>query len=498
MFCALLSPDYRLQAALRYRAELWNQPVAVIDSEGSETTVVELTPSAERAGVELGMNPTQALARCLELQVLSRAPAVERSLAETLLGLACSASASVEQTAPYLCTLDLQGCRGANSTGWTAWGMALVDRIASLQLRAHLGIAENPDLALLAAQCANSAKPVRIVSNASTFLGDLPLASLAPPASIAAVLQSWGITTLRGLTRLKRDDVAARLGPDGVRLWDQASGRSTRLLRLVRPPERYEEGFDFEHELDSAQPILFLLRRFVDQLAARLCAIGLVAAEMRLVLPLSDGNRYERLFQIPSPTANADVLFRILDTHFENLRLEQAPIGVRLMAEPAKPEYQQFRLFEKAVRDPNQFAETLARISAVVGSGNVGVPELKSTHKPDQFTLTMPDFNAQQPTTSSPSPDSTAVGLPLRRFRPPLPAHVHTIEGTVQRPQYIVSEQAHGTVVDALGPYRISGDWWEQGWKAEEWDVQVADGGLYRLSRQGEVWTVEGCYDAAN
>jgi protein ImuB len=270
------------------------------------------------------------------------------------------------------------------------------------------------------------------------------------------------------------------------------------LLRLVRAPERYEEAFDFEQALDTAQPLLFLLRRFVDQLSARLGAAGLAAAELRLVLPLDDGTRYERLFQIPSPTANADVLFRVLDTLFENLRLEQAPVGVRLAVEPARPEHQQFRLFENALRDPNRFAETLARISAVVGSGNVGVPELKSTHKPDQFTLTMPDFGTRpmsQQASASRAGSPAAVGLPLRRFRPPLAAQVHAMAAGGRRPEYVVSEQAHGRVVDALGPYRISGEWWETVWSAEEWDVQMESGGLYRLSRQGEAWTVEGCYD---
>jgi protein ImuB len=304
------------------------------------------------------------------------------------------------------------------------------------------------------------------------------------------VLQGWGIATLGGLSRLKKEEVAARLGPEGVRLWEQAGGRSSRLLRLVRAPERFEEAFDFEHELETAQPLLFLLRRFADQLAGRLEMAGLVAAELKLTLPLSDGSRYERLFTIPSPTANPEVLFRVLETHFENLRLDLPPTGVRLLAQPAKPEDEQFRLFENSMRDPNRFAETLARIMAVVGSGNVGVPEPKPTHRPDQFALKIPDWSRE--TASETITAAHELGLPLRRFRPPLAAQVHQESGT---PHYVVSEQAHGRVVDWLGPYRLSGEWWQAGWNTEEWDVQMADGGLYRLSRHGETWEVEGCYD---
>ena len=172
--------------------------------------------------------------------------------------------------------------------------------------------------------------------------------------------------------------------------------------------------------------------------------------------------------------------------------------SLRLTAEPAKPEHCQFRLFENAVRDPNRFAETLARLMAVVGGDNVGVPEMKSTHRPDQFSLTMPWLESRtvtptpEPGPQAPQQKRPASGLPLRRYRPPLPAQVHAERG---RPRYVVSDQAHGTVVDVLGPYRLSGDWWENGWSVEEWDIQVAAGGLYRLSRHGETWQLEGAYE---
>jgi len=504
MFCALSIPDYRLQAALRYRGEADAvKPAAVVDAGA----VVELNAAALNAGVAPGMSPTQALARCLKLQILSRAPAAEQALAETLLGIACGASAYAEQTAANVCTLDMRGLRIAEVE---AWGMTLARRLASLQMEARVGIAANPDLALLATR---AAEPVRVVADSTAFLAGLPLGALREEgnesfAGIAEILHGWGIATLGGLSRLKKSDVAARLGPEGVRLWERAGGRSTRLLRLVRAPERYEEAFDFERELESAQPLLFLLRRFVDALASRVDAAGLAVAELRLVLPLSNGGGYERVFRIPSPTSNADVLFRILDTHFENLRLEHAPVAVRLAAEPAKPERRQFRLFENAVRDPNRFAETLARVMAVVGSGNVGVPEMKPTHRPDRFALTMPGVDgtdekggenragfagaggltAQTPRRSVP----TGSGLPLRRYRPPISAQVHAEHG---RPQYVVSDQAHGVVAGVMGPYRVSGEWWENGWSTEEWDIQMAAGGIFRISRHGEEWQVEGSYE---
>ena len=51
--------------------------------------------------------------------------------------------------------------------------------------------------------------------------------------------------------------------------------------------------------------------------------------------------------------------------------------------EPALPERQQFQLFESALRDPNRFGETLARLSALVGVENVGIAEVADPLRPE-------------------------------------------------------------------------------------------------------------------
>lgn len=514
MYCAFFAPDFRLQAALRYRPRLWERPVGIVVEE---SVLVELTEPALAAGVWVGMSPSQGLARCLELEVLPRVPEQEQALSETLLGLASGVAAFVEQTKAEVCIVDLKGCRAFAQVEKQAavakvdtaesvreWGMQWVAQAARAGVAIRLGVAGNPDLALLAAQSTTQANPVRYATPSCRFMAGLPLEVLEPLESLGAVLHGWGVTTLGALAKLRRDDVVKRLGPEGGVLWDRAAGRASRLLRLERAPERYEERCDFEYEMENAQPLLFLLRRFLEQLVARLEAVGRVVAEMRLALPLSDGGFYERIFYIPSPTADVEVLFRVLDTHLESLRLEVAPVGVRLAVEPVKPEHQQGRFFEEAMRDPNRFAETLARLLALVGEGKVGVPERLPTHRPDAWRLAMPDFAAaggaerrrgRKGVPEPEEPGQRGVGVPLRRFRPAVAARVERV-GERGAPRLVVSPEVQGRVERVLGPYRLSGEWWEEGWSVEEWDVAMAGGGLYRLScNAGGEWVVEGCYD---
>src|SRR6202035_4648344 len=204
---------------------------------------------------------------------------------------------------------------------------------------------------------------------------------------ILAILHKWGIHTLGQLAAVDKEQFRARLGPEGVRLWERANGRSNRLLKFVQPPESFEESFEFEHEIETAQPLLFMLRRFLEQLTLRLSAIYLVAKEITLRITFSNKERYERCFKIPQPTNDVDLLFRMLHTHLENFRSEHPIVAVSLDAQPIKPASQQFGLFETALKNPQQLYETLARLTALVGADRVGTPVLEETHRPDAFRI---------------------------------------------------------------------------------------------------------------
>ena len=172
------------------------------------------------------------------------------------------------------------------------------------------------------------------------------------------ILRRWGIQTLGQFAALEKQEVAKRLGAIGLQLWDRAKGKTSRLLKLVPPPESFEEKFEFENEIETIEPLLFILRRFLQQLSLRLDARYLVASELGLQITFSDKSEYQHQFKIPEPTNNDEVLFRMLHTHLENFISAFPIIAVALKAEPTKPSYQQFNLFETALRDPTRLSET--------------------------------------------------------------------------------------------------------------------------------------------
>ncbi len=484
MFAAIHLPDFHLQAVLRLREELRGKPVAIIHSAESGGGILEITPEARAAGVTEGMPDVQALARCPALEIRSRQPVQEQAVAAILLEVAHSISPLVEATEEGVCTVDLRGVRNRD---WSDWGNEIITRLARVSLVSRMGVAPNPDLAWLAAWRAN---PVLVVQQPELFLRDLPIATMRPSRALLTILEGWGIETLGQLTKLPSADLISRLGIEASQLCERAAARKIRPLRLVQLAEEFSEFLEFECGIETLEPLLFVLRRLLDQLTRRLDGVHRVAARMILQLALENRSDYERDFIIPAPTCETEVLFRILDTHLEDLHLEQRPVGVRLTMEPIRADHNQLRLFENPLRDPNRFGETMARLIALVGPGHAGIGCPEDTHHPDSFRIQEPCFHELRGETTV---AVCAVGLPLRRYRPPVAANIRQRD---RSPEFVSSAVVNGPILDALGPYRSGGDWWDEKiWQREEWDVEVARAGLYRICRQENEWSVEGCYD---
>jgi protein ImuB len=306
---------------------------------------------------------------------------------------------------------------------------------------------------------------------------------------ILAILHKWGIHTLGQLATLDKEQLGARLGSEAIGMWERANGQSDRPLRLVRPSESFEESFEFENEIETAEPLLFMLRRFLEQLAVRLSGIYFVAKELTLRITFTNKQQYERCFKIPQPTNDVDLLFRMLHTHLENFKSEYPITAVSLEAEPIKPASQQFGLFETSLRDPNQLYETLAGLVALLGSDRVGTPVLEETHRSDAFHLEPFSWDLTSPAVVTKLP----LGAALRRFRPNVSASVLPAD---QQPVHLRSTQIRGAVSGQSGPYRASGNWWDEKiWSRNEWDLQLDDGTIVRCHENPNGWEIDGIYD---
>jgi len=260
-----------------------------------------------------------------------------------------------------------------------------------------------------------------------------------------------------------------RLGARGLRWQKLARGTLARPLQPELPATVYEASAELDHPLELREPLLFLIGRFIYDLAGRLQAQSLAAQALHLRL-----NRQERVLKLPFPTRDVKFLIKLVEHSLERQPPEEAVEKVFLRIEPTQPRRVQHGLFTLAAPEPEKLELTLGKIRSLVGAANVVYPKVLDTHRPGSGPVESPY-------------------LAFRYFRPPLEARVEAEAGM---PRRLRARGVQGAVLKIAGPWRTSGDWWRPDfWNRDEWDLLLSDGALYRLVSDRSAWFVEGTYD---
>jgi protein ImuB len=498
MFASIHVPDFSVEAIVRHQPELRHKPVVIIDGKPPVLTVIAMNALARDAGVELGMTKFQA-EQFPDAAVRQRSPRQEASAQAALLDCAGAFSPRVEDTRPGTVVLDVEGlerlfgsCRELANN--------LSRQVSDAGLAAHVAIASNPDAAISAAHGPSSFAIVERGCEAE-YLKDFPVGILPLDEDTHETLQCWGIRRFGDLAKLPAKGMAERLGQTGVHLHRLACGRASRPLRPRPESLRFEESMDLDYSIGTLEPLTFILNRLCDALFHRLRSRGLATHEIDLTLQRENG-RDPFIFplRLPIPAQSPRVVTKLLMLELEARPPGAAICGVRIEAKPTKPRIVQNGLFTPLSPEPEKLELTLARIAGVVGSENVGSPELENSHARERFRMKhfavldrrTPNFQAErrdfEPTV-------------LRAFRPPLEATVQMRDGI---PTWIGFSRVHGPIETASGPWCGSGDWWKaERWNSEEWDVAVSSltvgSGRVRIRIYRDVltgrWYAGGMYD---
>jgi protein ImuB len=564
LFACIFVPDFPVEALLRAKPELRSQAVAMLEGKPPLQKVFGVNESARRAGVELGMTKVQ-LEACEGIALPVRSPLQEKAAHAALLDCAQSFSPRVEDTRDDTLLLDLSGlemlfgsplkiarelAQRASSLGLKAnVAVASNPDTAVIAARGFCGvmlIPEGKETEQL------GGLPVQVLFDDS-----------AEQLQFLETFERWGIRHFRDLAALPEVALSERLGQEGLRLQQLARGATSRTLVSVEPRLSFEETVELEYPLVLLEPIAFLLNRMLEQLCARLEMRALATQELRLELELEKGcsrrvlfsdslcslqdavarpdpsldkkhlvradieklAKFKRTLRLPVPLLDAKTFLKLLQLDL-NAHPPGAPIvGIRLSAEPVRPRAAQNGLFIPPEPEPEKLELTLARIAGIVGEERVGSVQLLDTYRPEGFHMRRFGRNrmeqqircAQNDKTRSMSSvvkskagttESTeehraakAAVTALRIFRPVVHATVTLRDGKPARLACPKCRVMNGEILWTAGPWRSSGDWWEQeGWVRDEWDIalqQESGIALYRLVRDllSGKWLVEGSYD---
>lgn len=462
---------------------------------------------------------------------------------EALFQLALQFSPAVERTASDTVVFSITPLR--RLMGPPQQVAAEICRLGNeRKLQARLAIAAQPDTSILlarhypgvtfamAGEERSRLAPIPLTTFWGLVRNGMPEGAAMDPG-LPGVLHRWGLKTCGDLVAMPEKGIAERLGEAGVYLRNLASGRIQRPLRVAPEETCYERQFELEHPLNLLEPLLFLFHRTLEDLckhlrsqsrAARLLELKLAVAVAPAVLPpvshsvgkqpgsaesLAAANKENEVvgyvLTFPVPIDDSAAMLKLVQLHLERHPLPGAVTAFSLRVEPAEPRRLQGGLFLPATPAPDKLHITMKRIEGMVGEGNIGMPRLLDTHRPDAFELAIRAGSKPENKSSSrgrpadlqvPGREpATALRLALRIFRPALHARVR-LAGVA--PQQVVAPGVQGTVLEAAGPWKISGEWWTDApWVREEWDVELDDGALYRIYNELNTreWYVHSVYD---
>jgi protein ImuB len=533
LFGAIYVPNFILQAIARCEPELGTQPLAIIDGSPPTYQVVALNRLAEILGVSRGMTKA-AVTQFARAAIRPRCKVREEAAHAALLDVAWSITPRVEDSALDTLLIDISGLSSLFGDAETI-AREIASRASTFGMHVHVAVSANVETARIVAR-ALPGPTIVPEGQERRFLETLPVGMLSPSQELSDIFDRWGVATCKALASLPVLSLSECVGQEGIRLQAIASGKGMRPLLVAEPAQHFEEWFELDEAVDDLEALSFLLGRLLDQLSARLSARALSIAAIQANFELQpafdsafDTSRellrvkpaahtFSCNLELPVPTRDSKLLLKLL-----RLRLQShppdAPIQkIHMVAQPSLARVTQGSLFVPTAPDPDKLELTIARIAAVVGEGNVGSPQLLDSHRSDafhmqKFSIATADVHASQNASkrfakhnlqgsSNQHLKAEAPAIALRVFRPPVPARVR-LQGN--KPVFASFQGCSGKVVHASGPWRSSGQWWEdQPWQEDAWDLEIvfsgespATHGFYRFCYDGlkEKWFVRGVYD---
>jgi protein ImuB len=533
-FACIFVPDFPAEAILRAEPDLREEAVAVLEGKPPLQKIRCANGRGRSAGITARMTKLQS-ELCDGVTLRERSEVQETMAHQALLDCAHSFSPRVEDAGADMVLVDLSGLEKLFGSVQKI-ARQISRRAADMGLEVNVAAGATLEAAMLAAHGFSGVSVVPEGKEAE-FLGglsvDVLFADGSDPEEAEEILETfrrWGVRKCRDLVALPEVGLSERLGQRRLELQRKARGAGPRTLVPCDSPLIFEEAMELEFPLVLLEPLAFLLGRMLDQLCARLEARALAAQELCLELTLEDGRtqpvspkngetrighphlkntaptNFQRTIHLPVPLRDAKTFLKLLQLDLKSHPPGAPVVKVRLRIEPAKPRPGQNGLFLPSSPEPEKLELTLARISGVVGEGRVGSPELLDTYRREAFEMRR--FAPSLANLAEPREPQSLVTA-LRIFRPAVmvvvaheggrPSHISSQERT--RFYERDSRQIDGEVLWAAGPWRSSGNWWEEdAWLRDEWDIAVrkkAEIALYRLVHDlvGGEWMIEGSYD---
>ena len=478
LYACLYAREFPVQALLRLRPELREQPCVVMEGAVPLEQVCSLNTKARLLGMVRGMTRVE-VDTFPASAVLPRSQKEEAATRAMLLECAGAFSPRVEERsedAAFDCGIDIAGTRSLFGPP-EMLARRLVERVRAVGMRACVTVSGNLHAAMCMARGLPPGAIVKVIpqSEEAVALAELPFTVLGLAEEQAEKFAAWGVHTLGMLAALPEKDLVARMGQEGRRLWQLARGERTHLFQPVEPPLALAEHMELDSTVELLDSLLFVAGAMLDQLIVRANARIIALAAVTITLTLNRGSTHARTVRPALPTNDKQLWIKLLHLDLEAHPPPSSVLAVTLDAEPGATSKVQLGLFSPQLPEASRLDVTLARIRAVVGEENVGRAALLDTHAPEAFRIDAFKMDASRAAEgNAETTDQAELRAAARQLRP---AESITVTLEAQRPAQFYFRGQSYRVDRAYGPWLACGDWWQPTlWGDEQWDIVARAG----------------------
>jgi protein ImuB len=354
----------------------------------------------------------------------------------------------------------------------------ILGHLKKSDLSASVAVADTVETATLLAR-----------QNSSDNFQQLPLESLEIDRGTLSVFSDLGITKIEELLRIPTDELIRRYGQEFMDVIHVVRQNGRRFITPNVKQNNVSWAFDLDFPVEDFEQLIFILNHGLDKLLSQVMHYGFSTEHLDISFKLRD--KSEKAYEIKTsfPTLEKTFWLKLI-----NLRVSLDPphagiLSVRVVSHFTPPRPGQKGLYAVSRPEPESLLLTANKLKKLVGEENVGIPMLVDQRLPEAFTLDadrLPtgkeriEFKEDEPI------------IAFSYFNPPIPANVSIVNKCLVA---IRTQHVSGAVKRFSGVWRQNSRWWNRSWNTEEWDVELEEGGIYRLCKVSSHWFLVGEYD---
>jgi protein ImuB len=302
-------------------------------------------------------------------------------------------------------------------------------------------------------------------------LGPLPVTALRIDHATAEGLARMGLMRIADLISVPRAPLAKRFGQGLLMQLDQALGQHAEPVAAAPEPPHFGVRMTLPEAIGLQSDVMAGLTRLLERLCDKLAAAHMGARRVRLELRRVDRGTVQVEIGLARPMRDPDRIATLFAKGVDDIDAGFGIDALRLSAlivEPLAPE----QIGEKAVRSEDAMADLLSSLGNRIGFDRILRLLPAESLIPERSHLLAPAAYS----TAEPVPARSGAARPITIF-PPEPVDI----SAGHPPASFRWRRMHFTTLRALGPERITPEWWvdDPAWRSglrDYWRIETQEG----------------------